>query len=163
MYKPTEKIKLRIKRADEEKDLVAILRRRGDFPEALSRFEDPRNKMSGALSEQRTGFPAALQHDLFLKPFECGGPLVNLEGKAIGINIAHSGRTESLAIPGAIVLNLIKQVNTGKFYHPEVDELEKSKTTLEEEIKRLDGLELRLKTQLDDVAKKLDAITGKKS
>ena len=160
-HKPTEKIKLRIKRADEEKDLDAILRRRGDFKGMIDQTEDPRNKMSGALSEHRGGFPAALQHDLFLKPFECGGPLVNLDGKVVGINIAHSGRTESLAIPGSTVTALLKNVSEGKFFHPEIDDLEKSKNNLESELKRLDSLEARLKKDLEDIAKKLEAITGK--
>jgi serine protease Do len=159
--KPTEKIQIRIKRADEEKDIDAILRRRGDTPEAMRRFEDPRNLMSGALSQHRTGFPAALQHDLFLKPFECGGPLVNLDGHVVGINIAHSGRTESLAIPSATVVTLLKNVGDGKFFHPEAEELEKAKTNLEAEIKRLDSMEARLKKELEDVAKKLEGIIGK--
>jgi serine protease Do len=158
--KPTEKIQIRIKRAEEEKDIDAILRRRGDSPDAMRRFEDPRNQMSGALSEFRTGFPAALQHDLFLKPFECGGPLVDLDGKVVGINIAHSGRTESLAIPSATVVALLKNVSDGKFFHPELDDLTKSKTNLEAELKRLDTLEARLKKDLEEVAKKLEGITG---
>ena len=161
-FKPTEKIQIHIKRAMEEKDISAVLRRRGEFPDALRRFEDPRNMISGALSETRTGFPAAFQHDLFLRPFECGSPLTNLDGEIVGINIAKSGRIESLAIPGATVAMLMKNIDEGKFYHPELDELQKSKSNLEEEVKRLDEMENRLKKELEEIGKKLETITGKK-
>ena len=158
--KPTERVQLQIKRADELKDVDAILRARGEFPQAMQRFEDPRNSMSGALSNHRTGFPAALQHDLFLKPSECGGPLTDLDGHIVGINIAHSGRTESLAIPSASLAILLKTIETGKFFHPEIDELRKSKVNLEEEMKRLDEMEARLKGQIDEIAKKLQSLVG---
>ena len=147
--KPTERVQLQIKRADELKDVDAILRARGDFPQAMQRFEDPRNSMSGAL-----------QHDLFLKPSECGGPLTDLDGHIVGINIAHSGRTESLAIPSASIAILLKTVETGKFFHPQIEELQKSKSNLEEEMKRLDELEARIKAQVDEIAKKLQALVG---
>jgi serine protease Do len=160
-YKPTERINILIKRASEEMTVDAVLRRRGEFPEALQRFEDPRNSISGPLSDRRTGFPEALQHDLFLKPSECGGPLTNLNGEIVGINIAHSGRTESLAIPSAAVATLLKNVDEGKFYYPELDELRKSKSNLEAEMKRLDDMESRLKKELEEIGKKLEAITGK--
>ena len=158
--KPTERIQLQIKRADELKDVDASLRARGEFPQAMQRFEDPRNSMSGALSNHRTGFPAALQHDLFLKPSECGGPLTDLDGHIVGINIAHSGRTESLAIPSASLAILLKNVETGKFFHPEIDELQKSKANLEVEMKRLDEAEARIKAQVDEIAKKLQMLVG---
>lgn len=160
--KPSEKVQIHIKRAEEEKDISAVLRRRGEFPDALRRFEDPRNMISGALSTRRTGFPAALQHDLYLRPFECGGPLTNLDGKIVGINIAKSGRIESLAIPGATVAMLLKNVDEGKFYHPELDELQKAKSNIEEEVKRIEEMGGRLKKELDEIAKKLEEITGKK-
>lgn len=160
-YKPSDRIQLNIKRADEIKNVDAVLRRRGEFPGALQRFEDPRSAMSGALSDHRTGFPAALQHDLILKPSECGGPLTDLDGHVVGINIAHSGRIESLAIPTATVAMLLKTIDQGKFYHPELEDLQKAKANLESEVRRLDELEARIKQQLDEVGKKLESLTAK--
>jgi serine protease Do len=160
-YKPSDKISIRIRRGEEEKDVDAVLRRRGEFPEAIRTFEDPRNSISGALSAQRSGFPAALQHDLFLKPSQCGGPLTNLDGEVVGVNIAHSGRTESLALNGATLVTVLQTVDQGKFYHPELDELTKAKANLEAEVKRVGELEARLKKEIDELGKKLEAITGK--
>jgi serine protease Do len=51
-----------------------------------------------------------LQHDTVLKPEECGGPIVNLDGKAIGINIARAGRVESYAIPSEAVLPILEEL-----------------------------------------------------
>ena len=161
-FKPTERIQLHIKRAEEIKDVEAVLRRRGEFPGAVQNFEDPRSAMSGALSDHRTGFPAAMQHDLFLKPSDCGGPLTDLDGRIVGVNIAHSGRIESLAIPSSAVAMLLKSVDQGKFFHPEIDELQKAKTNLEGEVQRLDEMEARIKKQLDDISGKLQSLMGGK-
>ena len=66
---------------------------------------DRRNTMNlgGAfgVSRVRDGFPTVLQHDTALQPADCGGPLVSLDGRLLGINIARAGRTETYAIPVA--------------------------------------------------------------
>ena len=70
------------------------------------------------LSDRRTGFPAVLQHDTVLEPNQCGGPLIDLSGKAIGINIARAGRTESYAIPDDVLRPVIKDLLAGKYPPP---------------------------------------------
>ncbi len=64
--------------------------------------KQPQNRndqMSGDYSERRNSFPMALQHDIDQIPRQTGGPLLNLAGKAVGINIARANRAESFAIP----------------------------------------------------------------
>jgi len=61
------------------------------------------NRLGGEVSQRAEGFELALQHDTALQPEQCGGPLVNLEGKAIGLNIARGGRVASYALPIALV------------------------------------------------------------
>jgi len=75
---------------------------------------DFQNNMGSKLSDKRTGFPNILQHDSVLKPSDCGGPLVELDGKAVGINIARAGRVESYAIPSDTVLALLPDLKSGK-------------------------------------------------
>jgi serine protease Do len=65
------------------------------------------NQMSGPLSPKTTGFPLALQHDIPLEPGQCGGPLFDLDGRCIGINVARAGRVSSLAIPTAKIADLL--------------------------------------------------------
>ncbi len=60
-----------------------------------------------ALSIRRSGFPRVIQHDCVLKPSQCGGPLVNLDGKVIGINIARSGRVSSFSLPTSVVKQVL--------------------------------------------------------
>ncbi len=55
-------------------------------------------KFSDGKSERRDGFQNALVHDGKLKPNECGGPLFDISGKFIGINMARYSRTSSIAI-----------------------------------------------------------------
>jgi serine protease Do len=76
------------------------------------------NQLGGDLSERRSGFPAVLQHDSVLSPQECGGPLIDLSGRAIGINIARAGRTESYAIPDDVLRPLIDELLSGKYPPP---------------------------------------------
>ncbi len=62
--------------------------------------EQTRNdQMSGDYSARRSGFPRVLQHDLIGSSKTSGGPLLNLAGKCIAMNIARASRAENYAIP----------------------------------------------------------------
>ena len=89
---------------------------RGDF----------QNKMGSTLSEKRAGFPIILQHDTVLKSSDCGGPLVDLDGKVVGINIARAGRTETYAIPAEALQPIIAELKSGKFPPPRIKEIEEA-------------------------------------
>src|SRR5262249_59985794 len=65
------------------------------------------NRLGSDLSVRRTGFPAVLQTDMVIKPTDCGGPLVDLDGKTVGLVIARGGRVESYAIPSEEIRPLI--------------------------------------------------------
>lgn len=147
-HKPYETVKVLIRRGEQDKELTATLRRRGDNYVGLA--EDARNMMSGPLSRNRTGFPTALQHDMVLEPSECGGPVVDLNGHVIGINIARSGRIECYAIPGATVVDLLKKVETGKFARPELDDLRSEVKNAESLLERVRKDTDRLKSQLNE-------------
>ena len=105
-------ITVRVQRDDEELDLKPKLDKR---PPDRSDFQ---NQLGGKLSDRRTGFPVVLQHDTVLRPVDCGGPIVDLDGKVIGINIARAGRTESFAIPAEAVKPLLKDLQSGKLAPP---------------------------------------------
>jgi len=63
--------------------------------------------MGSELSSHRSNYPSVIQHDLTLMPNQCGGPLVDLEGRVVGINIARAGRTKTFAVPGSVVADLL--------------------------------------------------------
>ncbi len=80
-------------------------------------FNDTMNRndmMSGDYSKRRSGFPRVMQHDILGSSRVTGGPLLDLEGRCIGMNIARANRAESFAIPvedlKALAERLMKQV-----------------------------------------------------
>ena len=130
-YKPGDAVTLHVQRGEEELDLKATLGRR---PATANRGET-QNRMGSELSERRTGFPTILQHDTVLKPADCGGPLVDLDGRVIGINIARAGRTESYAVPSEVILPLLKDLKSGKLAPPPAREGSSAKKPAAEEKK----------------------------
>jgi serine protease Do len=73
------------------------------------------NSLGGQLSRRRAGFPLVLQHDTVLKPQDCGGPLVNIDGKVVGVNIARAGRVETYALAASVVKAIIEDMKAGKY------------------------------------------------
>ena len=110
--KPGEHVTVRVQRGSEEVELKPRL---GNRPTERGDFQ---NRLGSKLSDRRTGFPLVLQHDTVLRPVDCGGPLVDLDGKVIGINIARSGRTETLAIPAEAIKPLLDDLKSGKLAPP---------------------------------------------
>lgn len=111
-FQPGEKVDLVVKRGDAELDIAITLGSRA----ALMHGEraEFQNSLGGPLSDRRAGFPSVIQHDTVLRPSECGGPLVDLDGKAVGINIARAGRVESYALPVSAVKSVLADLMSGK-------------------------------------------------
>lgn len=109
-------LQLAIKRGDELLEFDILLGKREDVieddePQGDDERFDLMNQMSGEMSKVRTGFPQIIQTDLPIEPNQIGGALVDLKGNAIGLNIARAGRIESYAIPAAVVLELLSEVD----------------------------------------------------
>lgn len=97
--KSGESVSFKVKRGEQELSFTLT------FVSALKflgpdKMPSTRNdEMSGRTSRRAYPFPMVLQHDTPIPPHYMGGPLINLEGKIIGINIARANRCESYAIP----------------------------------------------------------------
>lgn len=104
---PGEKVTIVVKRGDKQETLKPILDVRpataaGSFDRSASQRDGQLSSLSargGPLSKRRNGFPKAIYHDQTLSPTLTGAPLVDLNGKVVGINIARAMRHRSLAIP----------------------------------------------------------------
>jgi serine protease Do len=110
-YKPGDTVALKLRRGEEELTVkVTLVPRsvidRGAFQNTLGN-----NQLSG----RRAGFPAVLQHDAAVRPADCGGPLVDLDGRVLGINIARAGRVETLALPTDVVNEVLPGLKEGKY------------------------------------------------
>ena len=72
-------------------------------------FADTMNRndmMSGDFSRRRSGFPRVIQHDILGNSSITGGPLLDLDGRCLGMNIARANRAESFAIPAEEIRDL---------------------------------------------------------
>ena len=90
-----------------EKSSTTFARLQHDPAERFERTEFLDGR-SGVVSERRSGFTDVMQHDIELSPGDCGGPLIDSEGRVIGVNIARRARESSLAIAIEVVLQLLK-------------------------------------------------------
>jgi serine protease Do len=70
------------------------------------------SRLGGEVSQRSEGFEQAIEHDTVLQPWLCGGPLVDLDGKAIGINIARASRVSTYALPSRLVKQTLDNLKT---------------------------------------------------
>ncbi len=126
-----EVVKLKVKRGDKQLEITAEL---GKVDTASSRKRAMQNSMGVGVSKRRDDFVLVLQHDTVLRPVDCGGPLVDLSGKVVGINIARGGRTETYCVPSEELLPLLYDLMSGKLTPPEVKKQRQQKA--EEERKK---------------------------
>jgi serine protease Do len=110
-HKPGDTITLTIRRDDKEQELKLTLQSREQAGDFRSEFQ---NRLGSDLSKRRSGYSVILQHDSVLKPSDCGGALVDLKGRVIGINISRAGRVETWALPAEVVQPLIAELKSGK-------------------------------------------------
>ena len=100
-----QSVKLQIGREKEELTLDIELAGRTDvFGEEMSRNDH----MSGDFSTRRTGFPRVMQHDIIGSSRFMGGPVVDLDGRCVGMNIARFSRCETYAIPARDLVEVIE-------------------------------------------------------
>lgn len=95
-----ERIPARVRRGDRDLTLTVLLR-----------LVQP-NRLS-----QRDRVPVAFEHGTPLLAAECGGPVVNLDGRAVGVNIARHAESGSLAVPAAVVRQRLVELRSGKLAH----------------------------------------------
>ncbi len=88
-------VKLTVKRAGKDLDLTIKL-------DTLANTEKPMDRndqMSGDFSKRRAGFPRIIQHDILANSNTMGGPVLDMKGRVVGMNIARANRCETFAIP----------------------------------------------------------------
>ncbi len=73
-------------------------------------FSQRASALSGRLSTRRTELPECISHDAILFADDCGGPLYNLAGELMGINIAHFSRTTNYALTKSSIDAAVKRL-----------------------------------------------------
>ena len=110
-YRAEDEVEFTYQRGGNEKKIKVRLAARPEDP-VTERFRRM-NEMSGPLSARLTGFPLALQHDIPIAPQDCGGPLLDLQGRCVGINVSRAGRVKTLAVPAADILEILPEWKGG--------------------------------------------------
>lgn len=95
---PGETVRLTINREGTTLDLIAKIQDFGVMQETANDL-----KVNGPRSSRLSGFEQAVQHDTVLDPDQCGGPVLDTSGRAVGLNIARAGRVVSYALPASLV------------------------------------------------------------
>ncbi len=105
-----DSVQVHVQRGDQSLTLAVELL---DMME-IANGETFQEEIGGRLSKRRTGFSLALQHDTVLQPNQCGGPVVDLDGKVVGINIARANRVASYALPTNVVRPILEKLKSGE-------------------------------------------------
>ncbi len=154
-------------------DTVLITVKRGqqtlDFAVKMVKFSSPglvrqrqMNAMGVGVSRRADNFSAVLQHDTVVPPVDCGGPVVDLSGKIVGVNIAHAGRTETYCLPTDVVLRAMYELMSGRLSPSLVEAARKAAAEKEAaEAKAVEAKAAAEKKALDDAAKEKKAAEAK--
>jgi len=97
-HRPGDSVKVRYLRQGQVQSTRAILAGRSMPSDQAAHFK-MMNQLGAILSRRKDNFSFVFQHDTPLFPEQCGGPILDLQGNVVGMNIARQGRASSLAIP----------------------------------------------------------------
>ncbi len=175
-YDPNDLIMLTVLRDEKEIELTLNLADETNVNPDFDR-SNAQNTMGSKLSSRRKDFPLAFQHDSQLQANQCGGPVVDLGGRVVGLNIARGGRVFSLALPVEIVRPVIEQLRTGDFAPAKVNEVQiekidkqlrevarivktlpRKKEQLEKKLREDGGRRAELQRMLADMEKRLEEL-----
>ena len=102
-FDPLDDVRVKVLRGEEGIPFVVTLNYMSNVFDMLDRNQ----RMSGQTSKRKAGFSDVLQHDLPLDPKAMGGPLVDLAGETVGVNIARADRVTTFALPAKVVIDVI--------------------------------------------------------
>ena len=72
-----------------------------------SRMEQMNSMGGHRYSDVKDGFRDVIQSDMQLDPEDCGAPVIDLDGRAVGIAIARAGRIKSFVIPSSGIKRIL--------------------------------------------------------
>jgi serine protease Do len=109
-FKPEERVKLEISRGDTKVLLDVTLGRRPSQQQEDDAEFAAWNRSSGGVSIRKTNLPDVITHDGCVSPKHCGGPVLDLQGRVVGMNIARADRTSTYALPAKVVKQAVEKM-----------------------------------------------------
>jgi serine protease Do len=109
-FRDGQTVRIRFKRAEQEfnADIKMTTPKAGQ--EGYDYASERENRLSGDVSLRSEGFEQAIEHDTVLEPWQCGGPLVNLDGRVVGLNIARANRVTTYALPAPLARQILSKL-----------------------------------------------------
>jgi serine protease Do len=100
-HAPGDVVRLAVLRGEQRLELDATLRLRSSSEGSR---ESRRGNTMTPISGVSSGFGEVLAHDAIVWPEQCGGPVLDLDGRAVGLNIARFDRTATHALDAKRVM-----------------------------------------------------------
>jgi len=108
-HDPGENVVIDLKRGEESLEFDVILGFRSTY---FGHF-DRNQRLSGKTSTRLTGFERIIQHDIPVDVDAMGGPVLDLRGTLVGINIARADRVTTYALPSELIQRVLTQFGVG--------------------------------------------------
>ena len=109
-FKPGDKISVRFMREDKIRTMEILLTSKFVNEDTMLPLYRDQQFEGQFASTHAGGFPQAIQIDADVYPRQVGGPLLGLNGKALGIVIARADRFPAFAIPADAVATVFEQL-----------------------------------------------------
>jgi len=106
---PGETITVLVNVNGAEKSYDVLLGSRPQFQQFPGARLQQMERMGGPISRVSDTFSRVIQTDMRPKPNQIGGPVVDLQGRVIGITMARAGRTRSYVMPASAIVELLKK------------------------------------------------------
>ncbi len=106
---PGATISLLVESGGKAQNIKVLLGNRPKFSQFPGDRLQQMERMGGAISQVRNSFTHVIQTDMRPKVNQIGGPVVDLQGHAVGITVARADRTRSFVMPAAAVVDLLKK------------------------------------------------------
>jgi S1-C subfamily serine protease len=106
---PGAKVSLLVKADGGENKIEVTLGNRPQLPQYANGRLEKMERMGGQVSQVRDSFTQVIQTDMRPKPNQVGGPVVDLQGRVLGVTMARADRTRSFVMPAAAVVDLLKK------------------------------------------------------
>ena len=105
---PGARVAMAVNRGGEQIRLEGVLGNRPNYPQFSGDRLRQMEQMGGPTSRVRDSFSKVIQTDMRPNPNQIGGPVVDLQGRVMGITMARADRTRSFVMPSAAVLKLLE-------------------------------------------------------
>ncbi len=105
---PGSRVPMTVSRGEKQLTVEILLGNRPEMPQLSNGRLNVMEQMGGPTSRVRDSFSNVIQSDMCLAPDQIGGPVVDLQGRVVGITMARADRTRSFVMPSASVTKLLE-------------------------------------------------------